>query len=86
MNVRWKPSALDQLADYYASLPLPEQRALAATVERINAELAADPLALGESRDSAGRRVWFPGPLVVIFRVEARGVFVTHARPQRSGD
>lgn len=73
MTVVWTDPALDQLADIYVQRPLPEQRALAATVERINRELADDPTTYGEARDGSVR-VWFTGPLVVTYRVEAGDV------------
>lgn len=73
MTVVWTEAALDTLADMYAELHLFEQRALAQTVERINRDLEDDPSSHGESREG-GVRVWFTGPLVVTFRLEAGSV------------
>lgn len=86
MTVEWTESALDRLADLFVISDQFTQKEIEATVEVINAALAEDPNELGESR-SAGRRIWFVHPLVVIFRVVADEdrVVVSHvARPRRS--
>ncbi len=83
MTVVWTDPALDQLADIYVQRPLPEQRALAQTVERINRELEDDPSSYGESREG-NVRVWFTGPLVVTYRLEPGGaVRVGRVAPNR---
>jgi plasmid stabilization system protein ParE len=81
MFVVWSAKAEDSLADVYTELHLFEQRALAATVQRINRELADNPWALGEERDP-GYRTWFPGPLQIVFRlVPGGGVQVVECGP-----
>jgi hypothetical protein len=79
MRVEWTESALDQLADLFVQSDLVVQQEIEATVEAINSVLADDPDELGESR-SAGRRVWFVHPLVVIFRIieDEHCVIVSH--------
>ena len=81
MNVEWIAAALDGLSDVYTGLHLFEQRALAATVERINRQLADDPASLGEERDP-GIRYWFTGPLQIVFYlVPGGGVEVVACGP-----
>lgn len=67
MNVIWTEDALDRLADAYVALALDEQRDLERAVGEINGRLASEAPALGESRGTARRRVWFARPLVVQF-------------------
>ena len=78
---RWRAATLDKLAAVYITLSLPDQDRLAAGVEPFNAQLAADPLQVGESR-VAGYRVAFPPLLQVLFYVDeaARQVEVTNVR------
>jgi hypothetical protein len=79
--VNWKASARDGLADVYTGLHLFEQRALAATVERIDRQLADDPASLGEERDP-GYRTWFTRPLqIVIYLIPGGGVEVVACGP-----
>lgn len=60
--VEWKEAALDRLADLYVKAPDAAAReAIARCVERINAQLAANPWGPGEDR-GPGRRVWFTPP------------------------
>ena len=87
MIVTWKESARDGLADVYTDgRSVTEQRALAATVERIDRQLADDPASLGEERDP-GYRTWFTGPLQIVFYlVPGGGVKVVacgHNPPRR---
>lgn len=81
MFVIWTGVAEDGLADVYTGLHLFEQRALAATVERINRQLAEAPWDLGEGREP-GYRFWVPGPLQLVFRlVPGGGVEVVACGP-----
>lgn len=81
MFVTWTDAALDGFADVYAGLHLFEQRAMEATYHRINRQLADDPAGLGEERDP-GYRVWFTGPLQVVFYlVPGGGVEVVACGP-----
>jgi len=69
MQVEWKESALDTLADIYVLATVPQRELIAATVERITRRLGSDPWFLGESRGTEHRRVWFHFPLVVGFEL-----------------
>ena len=83
--VGWVESALDRLADLFVTAWTAERDEIEATVLRINAALAADPWALGESR-SGNRRVWFTYPLMVVYRIaptEGRVVVSRVARLRR---
>lgn len=66
---RWLEAALDKLADIYLMLDQAERDRMAAGVEAFNAQLAADPLDVGESR-VGGYRVAFPPLLKVSFHVD----------------
>jgi hypothetical protein len=56
MIVEWTESALDRLADLFVTADLAEQDVIEAAVLKINADLAARPWNLGESR-SGDRRL-----------------------------
>ena len=88
MRVNWWDSAREQLADIYVTLTVTEQRAIAATVERVEAELAAEPLDRGEGRgwDGPGRmlRFWYVPPLRVWYVVSAAGVEITEVGRRQS--
>ena len=75
-TVIWLPDALNRLADVWTTYP--NRAAVTAAADRIDARLAADPLAEGESRDEEDR-VTFDPPLRVLVRVNvaAREVYVT---------
>jgi len=75
VNYFWTDHALDLLADIYSTLTVTRQRALAATVERVNQELADHPLDVGEGR-AFPNRVWIVPPVVVWYQVTAAGVEV----------
>ena len=68
MKSKWTKKALDKLADRYVTLSLTEQDLVEACVLRINASLAANPWAYGESR-SEDERIWFVEPLVVRYKI-----------------
>ena len=88
MTVYWLARALDGLADVYTDgRSVTEQRALAATVERIDRELADHPWVLGEEREP-GTRCWFTGPLQLVFRLVPGGgveVLACGPNPPRRG-
>jgi plasmid stabilization system protein ParE len=84
MRGLWTESALDLLADIYAGLGLDDQREMARQVEQMNTQLASNPEELGESRPG-GRRIWFPGPVVLSFRISGGTVEVLHVTPGRFG-
>ena len=67
-DYRWLESALDKLADIYVAADTLDRERIAAGVETFNAQLAADPLDIGESR-VGGYRVAFPPLLQVYFHV-----------------
>lgn len=75
MKLTWLDAALEDLADIYGTLTVTHQRALAATVERVNKELAAHPLDVGEGR-AFPNRVWIVPPVVIWYKVTAAGVEV----------
>jgi plasmid stabilization system protein ParE len=66
---RWLEAALDKLADIYVAADAAERERMAAGVEGFNAQIAADPLDVGESR-VGGYRVAFPPLLRVYFHVD----------------
>jgi len=68
-TVIWKTFQLDRLAEIYVSAGPIDRDRMAAGIEGFNAQLAADPLAVGESRDR-GYRVAFPSLLCVYFNVD----------------
>jgi plasmid stabilization system protein ParE len=67
-TVIWRTSALDELADYYVTLDLPEQRRLDRDLESFNRQLSNDPTNIGESR-AGSLRVAFVNVFVVRFEV-----------------
>jgi hypothetical protein len=86
--VIWKPAAIRQLADaYLAGRRAGRGRAVTNAAARMEAALARDPLAVGESRP--GRTRVLPDvPLVVSYtvRTQSQEVFilgVRYARPRR---
>ena len=86
MRVIWETTVLDRLADYYARLSVDGQRVIAATVEAVNARLAADPLAVGEGRGE-NYRVLIRSPLTVYYEIVGQEVRVTgfHIIERRAG-
>ena len=65
-TVGWSPFALNQLAELW--LAASDREAITQAVDEIDRQLRLDPLTQGESR-TAGRRILFLPPLVVIFEV-----------------
>ena len=80
----WSGRALDQLAEIYISLPLDEQRHMAAGVDAMNHRLASRPREEGESR-GANLRIAFPAGLAVRFRVNDAGQTVRVTNVKRYG-
>ena len=68
-TVIWKSLLLDRLAAIYFAADVAERERMAVGVEAFNAQLAADPLDVGESR-VGGYRVAFPPLLKVSFHVD----------------
>ena len=75
----WPPRVLDELADVYVAATPDARERLAGTVERLNADLRRDPLAVGESR-SGPVRVVIRSKLTVYFGVVGSWVRVLHVR------
>jgi len=80
-TLTWSARALDQLAELYVTLPLEEQRQLAAVVDAFNNRLKSRPLDEGESRGD-DLRIAFTAELTVRFRVNEsqRAVRVTYVK------
>jgi hypothetical protein len=78
--VRWKESALNELASAWMQANSAQRQAISAASQRLDAELSTDPEQKGESRPQ-GRRIHFAPPLGVTFQVQFRlsTVFVLHA-------
>jgi hypothetical protein len=70
MKTKWTKKTLDKLADHYVTLSLTEQDGVEACVHRINASLAVNPMAFGESR-SEDERIWFVDPLVIRYMINS---------------
>lgn len=71
--VIWRDEALDELANLWVRLAPDGREALARSVAALNARLADDPLAEGESREGA-ERVAFVTRASVFFEVEEHGI------------
>jgi plasmid stabilization system protein ParE len=67
-RVRWKRSALEELADVWAKANSQDRRAITAAVHSIESELAAAAGDAGESR-SGEERIIFEAPAAVLFEV-----------------
>jgi hypothetical protein len=68
-TVLWNSDAADDLTNMWVNSP--DKSALTAAANRIDAQLAKDPLNTGESRD-ADDRVHHEAPLGVLFTVDAK--------------
>lgn len=68
--VIWYDPALDAMADAYVTADLPTRDRIERAVTRLNAELASDPEALGESRSGQGQRIAYESPCAIRFTVE----------------
>lgn len=80
--VTWMSVALDELADAFVLADQPRRDSIEKAVLKLNMQLAADAIDLGESREG-NQRVAFVRPCVIYFRVDdpkVRKVRVTHFR------
>jgi hypothetical protein len=77
--VIWKDQALDDLADALVQSDLATQDTIERLIKQFNAELAADPLQVGESR-TGNRRIAHRAPCAISFLVDSTDqvVRVTH--------
>ncbi len=69
-RVRWKRSALNELAALWTAADSQGRRAITAATDLIDRLLSADPANEGESRPN-GRRILHVPPLGILFRVDA---------------
>jgi hypothetical protein len=69
-RVMWGPANLEKISRLYDELNDTERERLMVAIELLDRQLARDPMALGESRDSASVRVAIELPLTVVFRVD----------------
>jgi len=85
MRVQWTEESLDRAADLYITLDLAGQDEFAAAVARINARLASDPWAVGESRSTRNHRSWYSPPVTVLFEVfpDDEIVLIQHVAAKR---
>ena len=77
MTVEWEARTLDRLASIYVAATPAVRDAIVRCVERINARLAVDPGASGESR-GLGRRAWVVHPLVVGYDLPPGGTVLVN--------
>jgi hypothetical protein len=68
-QVRWRPSALKELADLWTNADSAGRRAITEATQIIDRQLPNNPQNQGESR-AGGRRIFFAPPLGILFRVE----------------
>jgi hypothetical protein len=80
-RVRWRRSALNELAEAWLQANATLRQAITAATGQVDQRLREDPRHEGESRPR-GRRIMFVAPLAVTFRIERDGqmVSVLHAR------
>ena len=67
-RVRWKQSALNELASLWMAADSEQRRAISEATDLIDQQLEFDPDTLGESRPG-NRRILFASPLGILFRV-----------------
>jgi hypothetical protein len=86
-TVRWKRSALNELAAVWTEADSDQRQDITAASERIDRLLQGDPEHQGESRPGE-RRILFVPPLGRTFRVQKRAstVFVLHVWRFRQHD
>jgi len=75
-RVRWKRSAVNELANLWIRADSVQRQAITTASHLIDQRLQADPYAEGESRPG-GRRVLLVAPLGITFRIEADGQTVS---------
>jgi hypothetical protein len=68
-TVRWKRSALDELAALWSSADSVMRQAITTATNQIDLGLQHDPIEKGESRGSE-QRIWFMFPLGIRFEVD----------------
>ena len=68
-RVRWKRSALNELASLWMQADAEGRRAINTAANAVDQQLRSDPLNQGESRPQ-GRRIFFVSPLGILFRVD----------------
>ena len=68
-QVRWRPTALKDLAALWTSADAAQRRAITQAAQSIDRQLPNNPQNQGESR-TKGRRIFFASPLGILFRVE----------------
>jgi hypothetical protein len=74
-RVRWKNTALDQLADIWVQGDPELRSAITSAVQTIDKKLRIDPNEYGESREATDR-VWFVFPLGIRFEVDDNELIV----------
>jgi hypothetical protein len=67
-RVRWKKSALDEMATHWTASDSTHRQAITKEVHAIDGRLQLDPNGQGESRPN-GRRILFEPPVGVLFRI-----------------
>ncbi len=69
-EVRWLQSALDDLMEWWMQADSSLRAAITSSANAIDDRLTRNPGVQGESREG-GERVFFVGPLGVLFEVDA---------------
>jgi hypothetical protein len=69
-RVMWGREILDKISAVYDGLDGHDRERLMVAIESLDAQLAANPLSAGESRNSPLVRVAIEPPLTVAFRVD----------------
>jgi hypothetical protein len=80
--VIWGNAALDELADAFVLADLPTRQGIESQVTQLNADLADDPMGVGESRAQDTYRIVFAGHVSATYQVNLtnRVVRVGHFR------
>lgn len=68
-RLRWKRSALEELADLWTDADSSDRNEINEAVSSIERELGRAPLQAGESR-SAGNRIVLEPPIAMVFNVD----------------
>ena len=74
-TVRWKRSALNELATRWIQADSAMRQAITAATNQIDEELQQDPESKGESRGDA-ERIWFVFPLGIRFEADQQHLIV----------
>lgn len=77
-TVYWRPPAEAQADAIWVGLGRPDD--FVGLLDDVNRLLRGSAHELGESRDRATSRVWFPRPLMVVYQIDetARVVYIEH--------